>query len=86
MSKQNQKEDFPEEHPSVLPSDATYAAIIGVLMDKLGHNAVRITAHALREWRLKEVKITMQKNGAAILSLGAESCARAAPLTKSSNA
>lgn len=62
-----EKQEFPEEHPDVKPGEATYHAIIGFLMNQLGHRSVRITASTLREWRLMRVTITMQQNGSAVL-------------------
>lgn len=75
------REEFPEEHPDVLPSDATYQAIIGFLMSQLGHKAIQITARTLREWRLKGVKVVMQRNGNAILTDGSQvdECATSKP-------
>lgn len=81
----NYKEEFPEDHPDVLPSDATWKAIVGVLMSRLGLPAIRITAGALREWRLKGAKITIQKNGSAILTDGSPPCQSSPHLTATTN-
>ena len=71
-----QREEFPEEHPDTKPTEATLYAIIGILKDRLGlaDKPVRLTARLLREWRLRGVKITAQKNGSAILSMDPTIC------------
>lgn len=71
-----QREEFPEEHPDTKPTEATMYAIIGILLDRLGltKESVRLTARLLREWRLQGVKLNMQPNGSAILTVEPIQC------------
>ena len=85
-----QREEFPEEHPDIKPSEASLYAIIGILMDRLGMagSHVRLTAPLLRAWRLKRVRLTVQTNGNTILSIEPDLCSEypsvptKTPLTK----